>query len=149
MARSIADPISRASSAWSAEGSWLATSNDVASISAAVAASGAPDRLTVGRRRLAELIDGQVVGDLEQPTRQLELGGVAVDVVERFDERVLRELLRGLAIAHHAVHEREHGPLVAADQLPERRLAPLLREDNDVGVGEIGEIEERVGHALG
>ena len=87
------------------------------------------------------MIDGHVVRDLEQPARELELGRVAVDVVQRLDERVLRELLGGLAVAHHPEDEREHGPLVAANELPERGLAPSLGERDDIRVGEVGEIE--------
>ena len=87
-----------------------------------------------GEAGLPELIDGEVVGDLEQPAREFELRGVAIDVVERFDERVLRQLLGRLAVADHPVDKREHGTLVPADQLAVRRFAPLLREDDDIRV---------------
>src|SRR5665647_1277578 len=55
------------------------------------------------RRQLApaKVIDGDVVGDLEQPARKLELGAVAVDVVQDLDEGVLRQVFRGFPVAHH------------------------------------------------
>ena len=48
-----------------------------------------------------QMIDRDVVGDLEQPARELELRPVAVDVVQDLDERVLRQVLGQLAIADH------------------------------------------------
>src|SRR5689334_10215435 len=62
-----------------------------------------------------EIIDGDVVGDLEQPTRKFELGPVTIDVVEDLDEGLLRQVFGGLAIAHHPVDKREHRALVPFD----------------------------------
>ena len=87
------------------------------------------------------MIDRDVVGDLEQPARELELGAVPIDVVQDLDEGVLRQVLGELAIAHHAIDEREDRPLVPADQLAKRRLAPLLGQRDDVGVRKVEEVE--------
>ena len=87
------------------------------------------------------MIDRDVVRDLEEPARELEFGPIAVDVVQDLDERVLRQVFGQFAIAHHAIDEREDRPLVAANQLAIRRLASLLRERDDVGVREVGEVE--------
>ena len=89
------------------------------------------------------MIDGDVVRDLEQPARQLELRPIALDVVEHLDEGVLREIFGELAIPNHAEDQREDRSLVAADQFAERGLAPGLREGDDVGVRQIREIERR------
>src|SRR6266851_2527675 len=88
----------------------------------------------VGRRRmrravkrkglelaLAQMIDGGVVRDLEDPGRELELGVVRADAVQDLDERLLGQVLGEGAVAHHAIQQRENGPLVAAHQLAERR----------------------------
>ena len=142
MARSIAVPNSRASRASSADGE---RDDDLERRCIDLRSGRRVGRARHAHRRqpaLPQMIDRQIVRDLEQPARQLELGGVALDVVERLDEGVLRELLRRLSISHHAIHEREHGPLVAAHQLPKRCLAPLLREDDDVRVGQIREIKQ-------
>src|SRR5262249_25154746 len=87
------------------------------------------------------MIDGHVVGDLEQPARKLELGPIPIDVVEDLDERVLREVLGELAIAHHAIDQRDSVPLVPSDHLAKRRLTPPLRERDDIGVRQIEEVE--------
>src|SRR5205814_10031736 len=57
------------------------------------------------------------------------------------DERVLRQILGQLPLAHHPVDERKHRPLIAPDQLSERRVSPLLGQRNDIGVREIEEVE--------
>jgi len=96
---------------------------------------------------LAEVIDREVVRDLEEPARELELGAVAIDVIEDLDEGLLREVLGGLAIAHHAEDQREDGPLVAPHELAERGVAPRPRERGEIRVREIDEIEMgRGGH---
>src|SRR5687767_4709264 len=63
---------------------------------------------------LPQMVDGDVVGDLEQPARELELGPVAIDVVQHLDEAFLRQVLGGIAIPDHAKHEREDRPLVTS-----------------------------------
>ena len=83
---------------------------------------------------LSQVIDRHVVGDLEQPARELELGPVPVDVVQHLDEGVLREILGDLAVANHTENQGEDRPLVPSEKLAERRLPPLLGERDDVGV---------------
>ena len=97
------------------------------------------------------MVDGDVVGDLEQPAREFELGPVAIDVVEDLHEGVLREVFGGLVVAHHPIDEREHRALVASDQLAIRRLAPFLRERDDVRIGEVAgrELETSRGQESG
>src|SRR5438270_209397 len=85
----------------------------------------------------SQVIDGDVVRDLEQPTRELELGSIAIDVIEDLDERVLCQILGELAIPHHAIDEREHGPLITPDQLSKRGLSPCLREGDNVRVRQV------------
>ena len=92
------------------------------------------------------MVDRHVVGDLEEPTRELELRPIAIDVVEHLDEGVLREILGELAIADHAIDQREDRTLITANQLAKRGLAPCLREGNNVRVRQVGKIERR-GHA--
>lgn len=92
---------------------------------------------------LAEMIDGEVVRDLEQPARELEFRTVAIDVVQDANERILREIFRGLAIADHAENEREDGSFVAVNELPERRFPSFFGEGCDIGVGECREIVGR------
>jgi len=84
------------------------------------------------------VIDGDVVGDLEQPAREFELGPVAIDVVEDLDERFLREVFRRLVVAHHTVYERENGSLIALDQLAIGVFTPFLGEDDHLLVGYVG-----------
>src|SRR5450830_49875 len=86
----------------------------------------------------AEMIDRDVVRDLEQPAREFELGPISVDVVQYLDEGFLREVLGGLIVAHHAVYEREHGSLIALDQLAIGVLTPFLGEDDHLLVGYVG-----------
>ncbi len=90
---------------------------------------------------LTQMIDRHVVGDLEQPRRELEVRAVAIEVREHLDEGVLREVFGQLPIADHAIDEREDGPLVPLDQLSMCRVPPLQGEGDDVGIGEIREIE--------
>ena len=78
----------------------------------------------------------RVVGDLEDPARELVFGPVAVDRVEHLDEGFLREVLGELAIAHHAIDQREDRPLVAADQLAIRGLTSARRVADHFLVGE-------------
>ena len=127
MARSMALPSSRASSSSSAR--FLLRTN---------VERGGLDLSGRGRVRrpvdadradlsFAQVIDRDVVRDLEQPARQPEFGPIPVDVVQDLDERVLCQVLRRLAIAHHAIDEREDRPLVAPDQFAKCILAPPLR----------------------
>src|SRR5829696_5972773 len=89
----------------------------------------------------AQMIDRDVVGDLEQPGRELELRAIAIEVREHLDEAVLGQVLRELPIAHHAEDQREHRALVPANQLTVRDVAALEREGDDIGIGEIREVE--------
>ena len=108
-------------------------------------------RLGVGRaveRQGVELpapqvIDGRVVGDLEDPGGELELRPVRVDGVERLDERLLRQVLGQLPVAHHAEEQGEHRPLVAPDQLPVRRLPARPGEQHHLLIGEPGPVRRR------
>jgi hypothetical protein len=52
------------------------------------------------------------------------------------DEGFLRQVLRELAVAHHAVEQGEDRPLVAADQLPVGRLAARPGHEDDLLVSE-------------
>ena len=88
------------------------------------------------------MVDRDVVGDLEQPARELELRPVLVDVVQDLDERVLREILGGGAITHHPEDEGKDRSFVAAHELPERVLAPSLGERDDVRIGAVRQVEE-------
>ena len=94
------------------------------------------------------MVDRDVVRDLEQPARELELGPVAIDVVEHLDEGVLRQVFGHFPVAHHPEDQREDGPLVSPHQLSKCRLAPFLRERGDVGIRKIAEIESE-GHSVG
>ena len=84
------------------------------------------------------MIDRDVVGDLEQPAREFELGPIAIDVVQHFDEGFLRQIFGGLLLAYHAINEREHRPLVALDQLAISVFTPFLGEDDHLLVGYVG-----------
>src|SRR5215216_2396626 len=87
------------------------------------------------------MIDRDVVGDLEEPARELELGPIAVDVIQDLDEGVLRQILGQLPVADHAEDERKDGSLIPADQLTERGISTLLGQRDDVGVREVEKIE--------
>jgi hypothetical protein len=63
----------------------------------------------------AEVIDGDVVGDLEQPAGEFELRSIPIDVVEDLYECFLGQVLGGLAIPHHPIDEREYRALVPFD----------------------------------
>src|ERR1700741_3498306 len=54
----------------------------------------------------AQVIDGDVVGDLKQPAREFELGPVPVDVVEDLYEGFLGQVFGGLLVKHHPIDER-------------------------------------------
>ena len=84
-----------------------------------------------------QMIDRHVVGNLEQPTRELELRAIAIDVIQDLDEGILRKVLGELPIADHSVDQREDGPLITANQLSKRRLPPCLREGDNVRVGQV------------
>lgn len=88
----------------------------------------------------SQVIDGDVVRNLEQPAREFELGAVSIDVIQDFDEGILRQVFGQLPVSHHAEDEGEHRPLVAAHQFAESELAPLLGKTNDVGIGESGQL---------
>jgi len=111
---------------------------DVARARSAVMASGDPSMLICIHLPPAQVIDGDVVGDLEQPAGEFELGPVAIDVVEDLDERFLREIFGGLGVAHHAIYERENGSLISLDKLAVGVFTPFLGEDDHLLVGYVG-----------
>ncbi len=78
-----------------------------------------------------------VVRDLEDPVAELVAGLVRVDGVERPDERLLRQVLGQGAIAHHAVDQGEHRPLVSRQQLAERRLVSLRGTGRELAIVEL------------
>ena len=81
----------------------------------------------------ALVVDGGVVGDREQPVRELPLFWlVRVETAERFDERVLRQVLGQRPIVYHAGNEVEHGALEAMHDFPERALRPGERLDHEL-----------------
>jgi hypothetical protein len=84
----------------------------------------------------AQVIDGRVVADLEDPRGELVLRLVGLDRVQRLDERLLGQVLRELAVAYHPIEEREHRPLVATDQLAIRGFPPTPGEQHDLLIGE-------------
>src|SRR2546426_8887150 len=45
-----------------------------------------------------------------------------------------------LAVAHHAIQQRENGPLVAAHQLAERGFVALLGPRHDLGIAGAGQV---------
>ena len=81
------------------------------------------------------MIDGQIVRDLEEPARKFEFRAVAIEVVEDLDERLLREVFRGLAIAHHSEDERKNGPLISREKLAVCRFRSLSRQLDDFRIG--------------
>src|SRR5205809_1101292 len=86
------------------------------------------------------MIDRGVVRDLEDPRRELELGIVRADGIQDLDERLLRQVLGEGAVAHHAIQQRENGPLVAAHQLAERGFVALLRPRHDLRIAGAGQV---------
>src|SRR6266516_1324545 len=86
------------------------------------------------------MIDRGVVRDLEDPRRELELGIVRADGIQDLDERLLRQVLSERAVAHHAIQQRENGPLVAAHQLAERGFVALLRPRHDLRIAGAGQV---------
>ena len=92
------------------------------------------------------MVDRNVVGDLEQPARQLELRTIAIDVVEDLDEGVLRQVLGDFAVPHHAEDQRKDRALITTDEFPVRGLLPVLCKRDEIGVGKIAYVE-KWGHA--
>src|SRR5882672_2981763 len=86
------------------------------------------------------MIDRGIVGDLEDPRRELELGIVRADGVQDLDERLLGQVLREGAVAHHAIQQRENGPFVAAHQLAERGFVALLGPRHDLRIAGAGQV---------
>src|SRR5213594_1199657 len=86
------------------------------------------------------MIDRGVVRDLEDPRRELELGIVRADGIQDLDERLLRQVLGEGAVAHHAIQQRENGPLVAAHQLAERGFLALLGPRHDLRIAGAGQV---------
>src|SRR5216117_1062639 len=86
------------------------------------------------------MIDRGVVRDLEDPRRELELGIVRADGIQDLDERLLRQVLGEGAVAHHAIQQRENGPLVAAHQLAERGFVALLGPRHDLRIAGAGQV---------
>jgi len=87
---------------------------------------------------LSQMIDGVVVGDLQDPVAELVAGLVRADRVERADERFLSEVFRLGPVAHHAVDQREDGTLVAGEDLAERGLPAAGRQRRELPVFERG-----------
>src|SRR5688572_349681 len=86
------------------------------------------------------MIDRRIVGDLEYPGGELVLRAVRFDRVQRLDEGLLCEILGELAVAHHAVEQREERALVAPHELPIRRLLSPPGECNDLLVRPGGQL---------
>src|SRR5467141_3770958 len=86
------------------------------------------------------MIDRGIVRDLEDPRRELELGIVRADGVQDLDERLLGQVLREGAVAHHAIQQRENGPFVAAHQLAERGFVALLGPRHDLRIAGAGQV---------
>ena len=93
------------------------------------------------------MIDGRVVGDLEDPGRELELGAVTSHGVQHFDEGFLGKVFGQLPVAHHAVDEGEDRPLVATDELAVASLVALPGELDDLLVGQAPQVERQLSHA--
>src|SRR6266550_3471108 len=83
-----------------------------------------------------QMIDRGVVGDLEDPGRELELGTIGLDGVERLDEGLLGEILRQLTIPDHAKEEGEDRTLVSANQLAICRFLSAAGEQHDLLIAE-------------
>src|SRR5947209_15312443 len=86
------------------------------------------------------MIDRRVVRDLEDPRRELELGIVRADGVQDLDERLLSQVLGEGAVTHHAIQQREDGPLVAAHELAECGFLALLRPRHDLRIAGAGQV---------
>jgi hypothetical protein len=78
------------------------------------------------------VIDGVVIGDLEQPGGEPVVGIVAVEVVEGFDEGLLRQVLSLLTVPDHPVDQGEDGPSEALEQFSIRRLIPFQGLDDQL-----------------
>ena len=77
---------------------------------------------------LSQVIDRDIIRDLEEPARELEVGAVPVDVVQDLYEGFLGQIFGELAIPDHAEDERKHRPLVPGQQLAIGRLPPFFRQ---------------------
>jgi len=66
---------------------------------------------------LPEIVDGMVVGDLKDPAAEFISGFITADGVKSPDERLLGQVLCQGPIPNHAVHEREEGPFIPAQEL--------------------------------
>src|SRR6476646_4379379 len=95
----------------------------------------------------AQVIDGRVVGDLENPGREFELGTIGVDRVKCLDEGLLGQILRQLPVSNHAEKEGEHRPLVAADQFPVRSLLAGTCPEHHLLVAQRSPLRPGAGHA--
>jgi hypothetical protein len=65
------------------------------------------------------MIQRRPPGDREQPVDNAAFAVNAMDVLERLDERLLREVLRVLALPRHLVEEIQHPPMMQMHELLE------------------------------
>ena len=75
----------------------------------------------------AVLVEHAVLGDLEQPGRELRAEREARKALVHAEEDLLRQVLGQAAIADQAIHVAEHRLLVRADELGKRCGVPALR----------------------
>ena len=98
-------------------------------------------RLGLQRHRLrrppAEVVDGRIVRDLEQPARELPPGIVGVEPPERLDEDLLRQVLGGPRVLDHAQHQAVDGALEPRHQLAEGVLRAPEGARDQLGVGHL------------
>jgi hypothetical protein len=84
---------------------------------------------------LAELADGQVHRDAEQPGVRRRVATEAAEFFEPARERLLGQLAGFLAVADHPQHGVEQPVLVADDELPVRRAVAAAGVANQIQVG--------------
>src|SRR6185295_14261235 len=73
-------------------------------------------------RRPAQVVEGRVVGDLEQPAREAAGRVEGVEPAKGLQEDLLSDVLGRRGIAHHAHDQAEDRALVAHDEVVERPL---------------------------
>ncbi len=84
---------------------------------------------------LAQVIDREVIGDFEQPGGETVRAVVAVEVVERADEHLLRKVLGQFPVANHSVDDGEYGTLESLNQLASGSLITAPTESDELLVG--------------
>lgn len=80
---------------------------------------------------LPHIVDAVVDGDLEQPGRKSEVGGVARQLVERFAKGFQGKILGILAIADHLEDGMEDGLAIPAHQLGKGFLVAVHGEQDE------------------